>query len=386
MKLTKKNNSRQKSTKKEIITSENDNKIKNFLKKNRSNKKCPYTMDLLKNGSKNLNSAGLRISELGSQIKEDYGQLFFYDLVDNSMRVPHWHSDGDEIGLVLNGKIRVTIWNGNKKEKHVFTAEEMGSWFIPKGTLHCLENFSIEKTRFLVSYNNPNAADRDFLDAWMSVPNEILSASTNLSDEEVTIIKKQQLRNRLSKYEPTTHLASKKIINSPFSSNMNSLKPIYKTELGEIRRITNKNAPKMKNMAWQKTIIKPGSLRLPHWYTNVNVILYVHKGNAFVSLLNSIGDGVLKEKNYNFTINEGSIIALPAGFFHSILNISNDDLEYYEAMMSNDLNETTNLNEITLLGGIQALSSDVASGALGISVEQATKLHNSKASEYIVKF
>ena len=31
MKLTKKNNSRQKSTKKEIITSENDNKIKNFL-------------------------------------------------------------------------------------------------------------------------------------------------------------------------------------------------------------------------------------------------------------------------------------------------------------------------------------------------------------------
>ena len=83
MKSTKKNNSRQKSTKKQIRTSENDNKIKNFLKKNRSNKKCPYTMDLLKNGSKSLNSAGLRIAELGSQIKEDYGQLFFYDLPEN---------------------------------------------------------------------------------------------------------------------------------------------------------------------------------------------------------------------------------------------------------------------------------------------------------------
>ena len=336
-------------------------------------------MNLLKNGSKSLNAAGIRISELGIQIQEDYGQLFFYDLVDNAMRVPHWHSDGDEIGLVLNGKIRVTIWNGIKKEKHVFTVEDMCSWFIPRGTLHCLENFSTEKTRFLVCYNNPNAADRDFLDAWVSVPNEILSASTNLSSEEVTHIKNQQLRNRLSKYEPTRQLASKVIINSPFFGNMNATKPLYKTELGEIRRITNHNVPQMKNMAWQKTIIKPGSLRLPHWYVNSNVLLYVNKGSAFVSLLDSIGDGSL-EKMYYFIIKEGSVLALPTGFFHSILNISNEDLEYYEAFMSNDL------NEITLLGGIQSLSSDVASGSLGISLDQASKMMASKAPEYIAKF
>ena len=378
MKLTRKNNKRN-STKKYFKSLEND-KIKFFLKKTQKLiNKCPYAMDLFKDGSKSLNAAGMRVSELGSQIKEDYGQLFFYDLVDNSMRVPHWHSDGDEIGLVLNGKIRVTIWNGVKKEKHVFTVEEMGSWFIPRGTLHCLENFSTEKTRFLVSYNNPNAADRDFLDAWVSVPSEILSASTNLSSEDVAVIKKQQLRNRLSKYEPTTHLASKVIINSPFSGNLNSSKPIYKTELGEIRRININDAPEMKNMAWQKTIIKAGSLRLPHWYTNANVLLYVNKGTAFVSLLDSIGDGSY-EKMYYFIVKEGSVIALPTGFFHSLLNISNEDLEYYEAFMSNDL------NEITLLGGIQSLSSDVASGALGISVEQAKKMHNSKAPEYIVKF
>jgi oxalate decarboxylase/phosphoglucose isomerase-like protein (cupin superfamily) len=109
--------------------------------------------------------------------------MFFYDLVDNAMRVPHWHSDGDEIGLVLDGKIRVTIWNGNDCEKQVFTAEKMGSWFIPKGTLHCLENVSPQKTQFLVCYDNPNTADRDFIDAWHAMPTEIICASTFLSFE-----------------------------------------------------------------------------------------------------------------------------------------------------------------------------------------------------------
>lgn len=368
-------------TRKHLHQDTSENKIKKFLKKmkQKMTNKCPYTINLFKNGSKSKNSAGLRLSETGSQIQENYGQLFFYDLVDNAMRVPHWHSDGDEIGLVLEGKIQVTIWNGIENEKQIFTAEEMGSWFIPKGTLHCLENFSSGKTRFLVCYNNPNTADRDFLDAWASTPNEILSASTYLSNEEVNTINKQQLRNRLSKYEPTTHLANKIKIYSPFSNNFDLTNPIYKSKLGEIKRIDQNNTVKMQNMAWQKTVIKPGSLRLPHWYTNSNVILYVNKGEAFVSLLDSIGDGS-QEKIYYFTITEGSVLALPVGFFHTLLNTSNVDLEYYEAFMSNDS------NEITLLQGMQSLSSDVASGALGISKNQASQMLLQKAPEFIVEF
>jgi len=358
-----------------------DNKINNFLRSMRGkfNNKCPYKMNLLKDGSKSANDAGMRISENGSQIKADFGQLFFYDLVDNAMRVPHWHSDGDEIGLVLNGKIRVTIWNGVENEKQMFTAETMGSWFIPRGTLHCLENVSVEKTSFLVSYNNPNCADRDFLDAWASLPNDILSASTYLSKEETNIISKQQLRRRLSKFEPTTHLNSKKNIYSTFSNNFYLTHPVYHTNLGEIRRIDPKNTINMKNMAWQKTILKPGSLRLPHWYTNSNVILYVNKGSAFVSMLDSIGDGS-SEKSYNFILEKGHVLALPTGFFHCLLNIKNEDLEFYEAFMSGDT------NEITLLHGIQSLSSNVASGALGLSREQSEKMLKHTAPEFIVKF
>ena len=43
-------------------------------------------------------------------------------------------------------------------------------------------------------------------------------------------------------------------------------------------------------------------------------------------------------------------------------------------------------NEITLLRGIQSVSSDVASGSLGLSVEQSEKMLKRKAPEFIVKF
>jgi len=376
--------SKKKQTKKQVkeIISENGNleKIQKFLGNMKSKiNKCPYVIDIFKNGSISKNAAGMRVSEVGSQIKENYGQLFFYDLVDNAMRVPHWHSDGHEIGLVLEGKIRVTIWNGNECEKQVFTAEKMGSWFIPKGTLHCLENFSDEKSKFLVCYDNPDTADRDFIDAWEAMPSEIICASTFISPEDASIIKRQQLRNRLSKFEPTKHLAEKVNHFSAYSNNFNYTEPTYLSSLGEIRRIDPKNTVHMIDKAWQKTILKPGSLRIPHWYTSSNVLLYVNKGSGFVSMLDSIGDGAT-EKSYNFYIKQGNVLALPVGFFHCILNIENEDLEFYEAFMSG------NTNEISILKGIQALSNDVASGALGLSKEHSQIMLSKKAPDFIVRF
>ena len=96
-------------------------------------------------------------------------------------------------------------------------------------------------------------------------------------------------------------------------------------------------------------------------------------------MLDSIGDGN-KEKSYNFMIEKGDVLALPIGFFHTILNISNEDLVFYEAFMSG------NTNEISILKGIQSLDNDVASGALGLSKENTALMLSHKAPNFIVKF
>jgi oxalate decarboxylase len=383
MALTKKIYLKKQKTKKIQKIQTTNNKIVTFLQsmKKKMSKTVPYLLNIFKKGSISTNAAGTRIAEMGKQINANYGQLFFYDLVDNAMRVPHWHSDGDEIGFVLAGKIRVTIiWNGKKQ---VFTAEKNGTWFIPRGTLHCLENVSNIETKFLVSYNNPNCADRDFLDAWKSVPTEILCASTFLSEKDAKIIAKQQIHNRLSKFEPEwADLSAANIHHSPYSNNLANTEPVFLNKsLGEIGCISPKNTIQMK-MAWQKTVLKSGALRIPHWYSNSDVLLFIYKGSGFVSMMDSLGDSKSGEKIYNFIVKEGDLLALPSGFFHSILNINigSKDLEYYEAFMSGDT------NEISLLKGIQSLSNAVSIGALGISKESAERMKKSVAPEYIVKF
>lgn len=71
----------------------------------------------------------------GSTLFADTAGLgFYYELYNHSMRVPHWHANAVEVGTVLNGKMRVTIWDGSGQAK-VFTVEKYGTWMIPQATL-----------------------------------------------------------------------------------------------------------------------------------------------------------------------------------------------------------------------------------------------------------
>ena len=98
----------------------------------------------------------------------------------------------------------------------------------------------------------------------------------------------------------------------------------------------------MQAMALQRTIMKPGVLRIPHWYTSGDVLFYVAKGNAFFTMMNDDG------KVYHSLIGRGDLISIPVGNFNSFLNIGNEDLEIYEAFNRVDV-----INEITLLNGVQ---------------------------------
>src|ERR1700722_10823543 len=84
----------------------------------------PYRLNLFKNGKIDENKAGIRLSETAQQFADLglTGLLFYYKLHEHSMRVPHWHGNAVEVGVVLSGKMKVTIWDGLGKP-HIFTVE-----------------------------------------------------------------------------------------------------------------------------------------------------------------------------------------------------------------------------------------------------------------------
>jgi oxalate decarboxylase len=302
----------------------NAEKIQKFLasEKEHLSKVFPYRINLPENGQIAQNKAGIRIAENAQQLfSNNTGQLFYYDLYDHAMRVPHWHANATEVGVVLNGKMRITIWDGTGNVK-VFTVEKNGTW---------------------------------------TIPDAILEQSVGLTPQEIVAIKKTT-KNRLSKYDPSAAPVTENIA-SPFSNNFSSVQPLYSSPLGSVKRIDANNTPAMQAMAIQQTILKPGSMREPHWYTGADDFFYVCKGTAFFTMMADDG------KVYNVILKPGDLVFIPVGTFHTYVNVGKDDLEVYETF-----DGSKNINEITLLSGAQHFSAETLAGAIGISKESAQKV------------
>jgi oxalate decarboxylase/phosphoglucose isomerase-like protein (cupin superfamily) len=357
-------------------TMEVSQKIKDFLTKEVKNLSLdfPYRLDLYKNGKIDENKAGIRISETAQQFDDLglTGLFFYYKLYDHSMRVPHWHANAVEVGVVLNGKMKITIWDG-LGEPEVFTVEKNGTWLIPQASLHALENVGDSELVFFVAYNSPNAADRDFATAWAALPDIMLEKSLGLLPDEITTLK-STTKNRLSHYDPES-IPERKNISSPFSNNFSWVEPLYDSALGSIRRVDESNTPLMKNMALQQTILNAGSMREPHWYTAGDTLLFVNKGAAFFTMMDDEG------KVYNSMLEPGNLVFIPMGVFHSYVNVTPDVLEIYEAF-----NASKGLAEVTLLSGTQHFHVGTMASATGLSKDVINKVHNKPRQNYMVAF
>lgn len=353
-----------------------NNKIKEFLEREAKNisPNFPYRLNLFKNGNIDKNKAGIRISETAKQFDDLglTGLLFYYKLYDHSMRVPHWHANAVEVGVVLNGKMKITIWEGEGQAK-IFTVEKNGTWMIPQGSLHALENVEDSELEFIVTYNSSNAADRDFATAWAALPSTVLEKSLGLSAEDIATLK-HTTNNRLSLYDPAS-IPEKTDLSSPLSSNFGSVAALYQGELGSLQRIDAKTNPEMKVMALQKTVLNPGSMREPHWYIAGDTLFYVRKGQAFYTMMDDEG------KVYNAILSPGDLIFIPMGTFHAYVNVTGDPLEIYEAF-----NASQNLSEVTLLNGAKQFSAGTLASATGLKKEVIDGILKRPTQNYIIPF
>jgi oxalate decarboxylase len=125
-------------------------------------------------------------------------------------------------------------------------------------------------------------------------------------------------------------------------------------------------------MALQRTVMKPGTIREPHWYTTGDVVLFVQKGKAFFSMMDDEG------KVYNVMAKRGDIIFLPIGTFHTYVSVGAEDLEIYESFKSSEP-----LGEIGILDASQHFRVETLAGATGLSKESIAKIHQKEGHAYM---
>jgi oxalate decarboxylase len=349
--------------------------VKAFLAKEGANLNdaFPYKMNLFTQGAIARNAAGVRASMEARQIKQnDFGQIFYYELNQKGMRVPHWHANGDEIGLVMSGKMRIEIWETTGKPS-IYYVDPGQTWFIPRGKLHVLENIGPGQAKFLVVYDNPVTADRDFVTAWGSLATEVLAKSLGLSVADISNLDFNTL-NRLSSFEERM---PPEPANDPYGykSDLSQIKPLFQSELGSVVRLDQGLNANLKNMALQRTVLKPGAMRVPHWYISGDVLLYVNSGIGYFTMMSDDGTA------YHRLVRRGDLISIPVGEFNGFINVGKSDLEIFEAFFN--LRET---GEITLLSGSKQLNTDILRGTSGLSEEAAKKLLTQPAQDMIIKF
>lgn len=361
-------------------SAEASKKIKDFLdieSKNLS-ENCPFLLHLFEEGIKDSNPAGLRISEGVKQFanlnkfpaEPLTGLLFYYELYNEAQRVPHWHANATEVGVVLNGNMKITIWEGSGKSIE-FTVPKGGAWMIPQGSIHCLENVGSEQLDFLVSYNSPNAEDRDFSTAWASLPESILTRSLGLSKEDLAGFKANS-NNRLSLFDPGDVVAQKDIP-SAFRATFLDAKPLYESSLGSIRRLDETNWEANRFMALQQTILKPGTIREPHWFRGSDAFLFIHQGAAYFSMMD--GEGNV----YHIMLKKGDLVFVPEGAFHTYVNVGETDLEIYESFII-----SKPYSEIGIRSATSHFRPGIMAGAMGLKLEVIHKIPKTEEPIYMI--
>ena len=349
--------------------------VKAFLKKEGKmlDGSFPYRMNIFIQGKTQKNSAGVRVSEDASQIRRNtFGQLFYYELLPSAMRVPHWHANGNEIGTVTSGRMRVEIWEKNEKSS-IYYIEPGQTWFIPKGKLHALENVGKDQLKFIVIYDQPVTADRDFVTAWASLADAVLAKSVGLSEADISHIKKSTF-NRLSESERKIEPESEYDPHH-YKSDLNTIKPLFSSELGSVVRLDGDANKNLGKTAIQKTILKPGSMRVPHWYLSGDVLMYVNNGIGYFTMMDD--NGIV----YHRLVRRGDLISIPVGLFNGYINVGKENLEVFEALYN--LGES---GEITLLSGSQQFNPDIIRSATGISKDAANKLLSQPKQDMIISF
>lgn len=360
-------------------STEMSKKIEHFVSEQSKNisPKSPFLLRLFQDGDKATNAAGMRISETVKQFADLNkfpaesltGLLFYYQLYNEAQRVPHWHANAVEVGVVLNGTMKITIWEGNGQHKE-FTVPTGGAWMIPQGAIHCLENVSKEQLDFLVSYNSPNAEDRDFSTAWSALPDSILALSLGLTKEDIVSFKKHP-NNRLSLYDPGD-VISQKDMPGEYRALFANVKPLYESSLGSIRRLDETNWKANQFMALQQTVMVPGTIREPHWYRGSDAFLFVRHGAAFFNMMD--GEGNV----YNLMLGEGDLAFIPEGAFHTYVSVGDKNLEVYESFII-----SKPFSEIGIQDATTHFRPGIMAGAMGLKLDVINKIAKTETLVYM---
>lgn len=281
--------------------------------------------------------------------------LSMLNLEPKAVREPHWHSNANELSYCLQGKGLMTIF-GPHNDHQTFTIDPGEIVYVPRNSLHHIENTGSTPLKMLVSFDHESADSNEISSGIQANSPEILGS---LFKYPPTFFQPLQKKNEPAyitlQNQPTQPPFSS--IPSPYKYNLESSTPALQTSGGWVKISQPLLLPKLNGLAVYSLSLKEKGIREPHWHPNCAELNYVQSGHVRVSLMFPGGG------HETFDIGPGDISYIPEGYLHNIENIG--DTEAHLIVFFN--NEVP--QDIGLSGALGAYSNEVIASLFEISAD-----------------
>jgi oxalate decarboxylase len=279
--------------------------------------------------------------------------LSLLELKQGGVREPHWHPNAHELGYVLEGNGKMTIF-GHRAAHDTFSLEPGAIAFVPMGYMHHIENTGDKPLKMAIGFSHENPEDLDLSKSVGAMPSHILSATAGNTSSFYDHFTKSHGDTFIGERKEHAELPISYATNR-YKLSLENSNPQVNTPGGTVKMSNSFILPSLEDIVVYAVLLKPKGAREPHWHPNAHELNYLTRGKARITLLSPNGDVE------TFDMAAGDMSFMPQGYLHYIENIGDEDAHFIIYFTN------TAPSDIGLSGCFGAYSDPVIASALNIN-------------------
>jgi len=265
-----------------------------------------------------------------------------------SEREPHWHPNANELGFIIEGEALFTVFSPNHThDKFIAGPEDL--IFIPKGSIHSIENIGKSPLRMLLCFNSSLPEDVNLSEGVKVMPPKVLASVFKQSSDFFKDLNYPSQQSVFIDQRSATSAINPSLETNRLKLSLKEVRPQLENEGGWVKMSNTSLLPALETLAMYYLLLDKNGIREPHWHPNAHELNYLIEGAATITLLSPDG------KEDTFDMGPGDISFMPQGYLHHIQNISPGPTKYAVYF----LNE--NPSDIGLSGVMGAFSNETLS-------------------------
>lgn len=288
----------------------------------------------------------------------------------NGMREPHWHPNANELGYCIEGKALMTVFSPGANHS-TFLIEPGVLSFVPKGSIHHIENIGDTPLKMLVCFDNDHPEDLELSSAVGVMPLHILGDTFKQTPDFFkglhAEIKSVFITEIKSRTQPQIAWQT-----SPFKFNVEATQPQIATTGGTVKMSNSFLMPSLYGLSLYSVNLAQQGAREPHWHPNAHELNYLISGTARITLLSPGGS------EDTFDMKPGDMSFMPQGYIHHIENTGSEPARF--AIFFSH----TAPSDIGLSGCLGAYSNEVLASLFNVPLNYFDKFPKYQSDLFVV--